>query len=127
MGWMGPLRLGRLGQGLPRFDLKRQGARFFIEAARIWALKDGLWVTHTADRLRASAANRQLSAETCAAEIDCFQFIEHLRLEQQLRAPAQDSPERIRPEALKPLQRLMLKESLNQARALQTRLRREFT
>lgn len=45
-----------------RIDLKRQGARLFVDAARIWAPHDGVRATNTAERR--VPARRSLADQT---------------------------------------------------------------
>lgn len=110
-------------------DLKRYGARPFIDAARIFALAHGVSATNTAERLRVAGPRMRMSAEEVVSAIDGFHFIQMLRLRSS--DPAQDEPtplppNRIDPERLSALDRRILKEALRQARKLQSRLELDY-
>jgi CBS domain-containing protein len=89
-------------------DLKAQGARVFVDAARILALAEGIGETSTARRLRAKG-------EAQAAE--AFHFVQGLRLRH---------GNRVRPAALSPIDRRILKEAFREAALLQQRIRMDF-
>lgn len=115
-------------------DLKRYGARPFIDAARIFALAHGVSATNTAERLRVAGPRMRLSAEEVASAIDGFHFIQMLRLrssDPESQDPATQPqpplpPNRIDPERLSTLDRRILKEALRQARKLQSRLELDY-
>lgn len=126
LGWAGQFTFDRNRDFPHTIDLKLQGARYFMDAARLWALKDGIWATSTVERLRATGAQRQRAPEDIAAEIEAFHLIQRFRINQQLQTDDQDAVNRVDPSDLNELHRLMLKESFKQARKIQTRLRQEF-
>lgn len=126
LGWAGQLTFERNRDFPHTIDLKLQGARLFTDAARLWALKDGLWATGTTERLRVTGERRQRRPEDIAAEIEAFHLIQRFRIHQQLQTSDLDAVNRVDPNDLNELNRLMLKESLKQARKIQTRLRQEF-
>jgi CBS domain-containing protein len=107
-------------------NLKMNGARPFVDAARIWGLKHQAWVTNTADRLRSAADNIRLSAADTAATIEAFDFIQRLRIYQQLSRTDTDKVNRINPKKLNNVQKLLLKEAFKQAKSLQAMLKQEF-
>lgn len=107
-------------------DLKAHGTRPFVDAARIYALARGLPDTNTAERLRAAACHIGWPAHEAAALVDAFHHIQRLRLENQISGDAAASPNRVDPDRLHELDRLILKESLKQARSLQQRLARDY-
>jgi CBS domain-containing protein len=108
-------------------DLKKSGARLFVDAARVLALGAGIAHTGTVQRLRQAGARLGMSADEIDSAADSFHFIQALRLRSQLRAPAaQAGSNRIDPDALNQVERRMLKESLRQARALQERLALDY-
>lgn len=86
-------------------DLKAQGVRPFVDAARVLALGDGIAETGTAPRLRAKG-------EAQAAE--AFHFVQTLRLRH---------GNRVRVSALSPIDRRVLKEAFREAALLQQRIR----
>lgn len=116
-------------------NLKLNGARIFVDAARVLALAHGLQQTNTAERLRAvHAAARGKRAETDAL-IDAFYFIQMLRLRKQAaaavtakggRSAAQDLPNRIDPAQLNAFEQAALKEAFRHAKLAQQRLVLEY-
>ena len=80
----------------------------------------------TAERLRATGSGRGRLGEDTAAEIESFHLIQRFRIHQQLQTRDPDAVNRVDPDDLNELHRLMLKEALKQARKLQSRLRQEF-
>lgn len=107
-------------------DLKMHGSRPFVDAARIYALVHGVPHTNTAERLRAAAPKLGIQAHELAALLDAFYHIQRLRLEHQVSGQSEDAPNRVDPDKLHELDRLILKESLKQARNLQQRLARDY-
>lgn len=107
-------------------DLKGQGARPFIDAARVLALADGTLATQTTQRLRLGAA-RHGTAREAEALVEAFEFIQNLRLTRQFRALEDGgAPNEIEISMLNELDRRILKESFRQARKLQSRLRLDY-
>ena len=107
-------------------DLKMHGSRPFVDAARIYALVHGVPHTNSAERFRAAAPKLGIQAHELAALLDAFYHIQRLRLEHQVSGKSDDAPNRVNPDQLHELDRLILKESLKQARNLQQRLARDF-
>ena len=126
-------------------DLKKYGARPFVDAARIFALKHGVSASNTAERIRLAAPSMRMPPDEAAAIVDGFHFIQLLRLRNQedvelaehasKDASQEDiatanarkaNPNRIDPDALNALDRRILKEALRQARKLQSRLEMDF-
>jgi CBS domain-containing protein len=108
-------------------DLKAFGARPFVDAARIFALANGVAQTGTAQRLRLLAELMHLSRDDVAAMLDGFYYIQLLRLRHQQDTTIDtESANRIDPDTLNELGRHILKEAFKQARKLQQRLRFEY-
>lgn len=107
-----------------RLELKRDGTRLFVDAARIYALELGLASTSTVDRLRAAGNLLRWSGREIDALTDAFEFILQLRLRRQ-RVPGVPANQ-VAPDELNELERAFLKESLRQARRLQDRLRSRY-
>jgi CBS domain-containing protein len=111
-------------------DLKKVGSRPFVDAARIFALQNGITATNTAERIRRVAPRLRMSEDEAGAIVDGFHFVQLLRLRNQETADANDvnarPPNRIDPETLNELDRRILKEALRQARKLQSRLEMDF-
>jgi len=135
--------LGRFGAFAPvdapgaphTLNLKANGARIFVDAARVLGLAQGLRETNTADRLRAFCEVRGLPAAETDALVDAFYFIQGLRLRKQARAPearaggrsaAEDLANRIDPDELNAFTQSALKEAFRLARQLQSRLVLDF-
>ena len=107
-----------------RLDLKRDGTRPFVDAARIYALELGLPETATVGRLRAAGAILRWGERETDALSEAFEFILQLRLRRQ-RVPGAP-PNQVAPDELNELERAFLKDSLRQARRLQDRLRSRY-
>jgi CBS domain-containing protein len=114
-------------------DLKRFGARPFIDAVRIFALAHGVSATNTAERLRLAAGPMRMGQEELESAIDGFHFIQTLRLHSSEAETGEPDPNvtrlpanRIRPESLSALDRRILKEAMRQARKLQARLEMDY-
>jgi CBS domain-containing protein len=60
-----------------------------------------------------------------AAEVEAFHLIQRFRIQQQLQTKGPDGVNRVDPNDLNELNRLMLKEAFKQARRLQVRLRQQ--
>ncbi|MCG8023130.1 MAG: DUF294 nucleotidyltransferase-like domain-containing protein [Candidatus Thiodiazotropha endolucinida] len=126
LGWFGRFSYDG-GHRYPHtIDLKKRGARPFIDAARIWALKHGVWSTNTAERLRAATNDMKRSPADTAATIEAFDLIQRVRMQRQLAGGDYDEINRVNPSDLSSSQRLMLKEAFKQGKLLQLRLRQEF-
>ena len=109
-------------------DLKKSGARLFVDVARIQALRTGVGASSTVQRLRQAGAKLGIQAEELAALIDGFHFIQLLRLRAQHLDTEHDAPgdNRINPDELNELDRRILKEAFRQARKLQLRLKLDY-
>lgn len=110
-------------------DLKKSGARLFIDAARVFALATGVPHTNTAQRLRLAGAKLNISADEIAAATEAFYFIQQLRLRTQLlgaEGEAAAVPNRLDPARLNEVDRRILKECFKQARRLQSRLALDY-
>ncbi|WP_173768951.1 DUF294 nucleotidyltransferase-like domain-containing protein [Pseudazoarcus pumilus] len=109
-------------------DLKKSGARIFVDAARILALRCGVRASSTAERLRQAGAQIGMRAEEIAAMLDGFHFIQLLRLRSQHLETEHDAPgdNCVRPDQLNELDRRILKEAFRQARKLQLRLKLDY-
>jgi CBS domain-containing protein len=109
-------------------NLKLQGARIFIDAARIYALAHGMAHTNTADRLRAVRDALGLSETDASAAVEAFYLVQGLRLRNQVSRQTGD-PETANCIALESLGRISqaaLKEALRTAKDLQSRLALDY-
>jgi CBS domain-containing protein len=107
-------------------DLKTYGARLFVDSARILALANGVTETGTAQRLRQLAERGKLGRDDVNAVIESFFFIQQLRLRNQQGGASEGAANRIDPDALNELDRLVLREAFKQAKKLQGRLQLEY-
>jgi CBS domain-containing protein len=109
-------------------DLKGNGARLFVDAARTLALAHGLPETSTAARLRAAAAAGALPPAEASAMVDAFHYLQTLRLRRQYleKDIAPGSENRIDPQQLQGIDRRILKEAFRQAGVLQERLKLDY-
>ncbi len=124
LNWWNGFRYDRDKAFPHTIDLKKHGSRPFVDAARIHALASRIPDTNTVERLRVSGEKMGMAAEELAALIDAFHHIQRLRLEHQMRSGAGADCNRIDPDDLHELDRLILKESLKQVQNLQRRLAR---
>jgi CBS domain-containing protein len=105
-------------------DLKMSGSRPYVDAARLFALSNGIAATGTADRLRAASRHASFGKEDLQAVIDGFHFVQMLRLRSQLRSgAAENGLNRINPYQLNSMDRSVLRHALRQAQRLQQRLK----
>jgi CBS domain-containing protein len=108
-------------------NLKLNGARPFIDAARIYALAHGLPHTNTGARLRAASARTGMGVAETEAVVHAFFIIQGLRLRNQADPELpEDRANRVDPRTLNELERQILKEAFGQARKLQTRLALDY-
>ncbi|NMG43380.1 CBS domain-containing protein [Aromatoleum toluvorans] len=109
-------------------DLKKSGARLFVDVARILALRTEVASSSTVQRLRQAGNKMGIASEEIAALIDGFHFIQLLRLRSQHLDTEHDAPgdNRVNPDTLNELDRRILKEAFRQARKLQLRLRLDY-
>lgn len=106
-------------------DLKAQGTRIFVDAARVLALGTGVAETNTAQRLRLAGRKLGVPARDTDATIEAFEFLQMLRLRVQ-RGLLEGAHNSLRPYALNELDQRLLKEALRQARSLQQHVERTF-
>ena len=118
LGVIRAFRTGAAGEG-GTIDLKTEGTRLFVDAARALALAFGLAETGTAQRLRLAGQRLGSAAIEVAAMVDAFQMLQLLRLR-----AGRTQHNRIDPYSLNALDQRLLKEALLQARSLQLLLRR---
>ncbi len=108
-------------------DLKKSGARLFVDAARVISLATGTEHTNTAQRLRHGGARVNVKTGEIAAAVDAFFFIQMLRLRQQLAAAGQaGAHNKLDPNELNEVDRRILKACFRQARQLQNRLKLDY-
>ena len=108
-------------------NLKLNGARPFVDAARIYALAHGLAQTNTGERLRAARAGTGMGAAETEAHVHAFFIVQGLRLRNQATLkPGEEGASRVDPDKLNDFERRILKEAFLQARRLQSRLALDY-
>jgi CBS domain-containing protein len=108
-------------------NLKLNGARPFIDAARIYALAHGSSQTNTAARLRSVRERLGMGEAECEALVAAFFEVQRHRLARQATlAAGDDGANLVDPDALNPFDRRVLKEAFLQARLLQSRLALDY-
>ena len=109
-------------------DLKKSGARLFVDAARILALRAEVASSNTVQRLRLAGEKNGMASDDLDAMTDGFHFIQLLRLRSQHLDTEHDAPgdNKIKPDRLNELDRRILKEAFRQARKLQLRLKLDY-
>jgi len=125
LGVFRQITVTRVGDAPATVNLKTQGTRPFVDAARIYALAAGLEQTNTAARLRLSGDRLGMPREEIESMVAAFHFVLLFRMRHQQLAPGKD-PNRIDPGSLNEIDRRILKESFMQARTLQSRLSLDF-
>jgi CBS domain-containing protein len=107
-------------------DLKKDGSRPFVDAARVLALAHRVAHTSTAQRLRALVDAVPIPQEEVTSVVDGFHFVHLLRLRSQCDPrTGRERTNRVDPRQLGELERHVLKEAFRQARRLQRRLAAE--
>jgi len=122
-----------------RVDLKTQGTRLFVDAARVFALEFGIAETHTAQRLRFGMRRVNLPERDLAGLIQSFEFLQLLRFRAQSGGLAVEHADhsspidsrssdhnRIDPYTLSDPDQRLLKEAFRQARNLQMLLKQSI-
>lgn len=109
-------------------DLKMHGTTLFVDAARIFSLAAGVRETGTVERLRIAGPLVDVPAPESEAWVHSFLVLQRLRLERQhlQSTEGRAMSNRIDPYRLHELDRLMLKESLRQAKKAQSRLALDY-
>lgn len=129
LGLMGGFLTDEAPDGKSSIDLKKSGARLFVDAARVMALATKVEHTNTARRLRLAGARSGMAEDEIAAAVDAFFFIQTQRLRAQMTAADDDpraSHNQVDPRRLNEIDRRLLKESFRQARRLQERLALDY-
>lgn len=129
-----PAPLGRLRDFVDtdghkeRVDLKKYGARLFVDAARVLALAAGVAPVATVERLRAALPVLKLNANDIDAAILAFRHVQRIRLLDQHRRLSRGEPadNLVATDSLNGLDRKFLVDSLKEARSLQFVLQKTF-
>lgn len=128
LNWRGAIDAVREGDAL-WVDLKMGGTAVFVDAARLFALAQGVPATATRERLLASAAAMKVREAEARSWVDAFEWLQMLRLRRQVgdggdAAAAQ--PNRVDLRTLGAIDERLLKEALRMARALQQRIELDY-
>jgi len=103
-------------------DLKKRGARIFVDAARVIGLSTGVAHTSTAARVRIGGARIHVPQAECDAIVEAFYFVQLLRLH----GGTGESANHLDPATLNEVDRRILKECFRQVRRMQTRVRLDY-
>lgn len=123
LNWLGAIQADDAGC----IDLKLQGAALFVDAARLYALAQGVPATGTGERLEAAGARMGLAATEYEGWVGAFEFLQMLRLRVQLEGAAPpEHPNRLHLAQLNDIDRRMLKETFRLARLLQQRMHLDY-
>jgi CBS domain-containing protein len=128
LNWLGALDPQRDGVH-EWIDLKLNGTMVFVDAARLYALAQGVDATGTRARLEAVGAAMQVDARECQTWIGAFEFLQMLRLRVQApdgAAPSDHNPNRLDLKSLNDIDRRLLKESFRAAQRLQQRITLDY-
>ncbi|MDD5757528.1 MAG: putative nucleotidyltransferase substrate binding domain-containing protein [Desulfobulbaceae bacterium] len=116
------------GEHKNTFDLKRKAMVFFVDFARLMALKHGVNETNTLDRLRILSEGQYLPQGMYAEIIEAYEFLMQLRLVHQLQMleDGKQPDNYINPGDLSDLERQTLKEAFAVINRLQDSIRMTF-
>ncbi len=105
-------------------DLKRQGLAPFVEAARVFALANGVAEANTLERMDRLAKNGVFDPKDANAWKEAYSLIQAIRMRSHQEQLNRDEPlsNYINPDDLNPLDRRILRESFRQAQRLQQKL-----
>ncbi|HWR97622.1 MAG TPA: DUF294 nucleotidyltransferase-like domain-containing protein [Candidatus Methanoperedens sp.] len=127
LGMVRDFQVESAGEHKGTIDLKLNGTTIFVDAARIFALATGGSATSTAERLRAAATALKVPPDEVEAWIGAFYHLLALRLRcQQGALSGVGAGNRVNPARLDRLKRSILKESLHQAKNIQSRLAADY-
>lgn len=109
-------------------DIKRNGLRIIADAARVYALANGISQCNTLDRLKSLVHRGVLSADLADAVSFAYEELLDLILQNQIRQKQLQQPldKRIYPEQLNDQLRSMLRMSMRAIKRLQDKLQGQF-
>jgi CBS domain-containing protein len=116
------------GEHKNRFDLKTKGLVFFVDFARLMALKYNVAETNTLARLESLQDNQNVPHGLCAEVIEAYEFLMHLRLVHQVEMleRGEEPDNYINPKDLTDLEKQTLKEAFAVISRLQDFIKQEF-
>jgi CBS domain-containing protein len=105
-------------------DLKRQGLAPFVEAARVFALANGVTQANTLERMDQLAKKGVFDSKDANAWKEAYSLIQAIRMRSHQELLNRNEPlsNYINPDDLNPLDRRILRESFRQAQRLQQKL-----
>jgi len=110
------------GEHAGTIDLKKRGARLFVDAARVIGLATGVAHTSTAARVRVGGSRIHIAPTECDAVVEAFYFVQLLRLH----GGTGEAANHLDPATLNEVDRRILKECFRQVRRMQTRVRLDY-
>lgn len=129
LNWRGAIDASTI-DGRQVIDLKLQGTAIFVDAARIYALANGIPQTGTRARLEAFVQAAGVPQQEGAGWVTGFEFLQSLRLRVQIDAapgtPAAAQPNLLDLDTLNDVDARVLREALRMARQLQQRLELDY-
>jgi CBS domain-containing protein len=128
LNWRGALDPQREGAH-EWIDLKLHGTMVFVDAARLYALAQGVDATGTRARFEAVGVALHVAPRECQTWIGAFEFLQMLRLRVQGpegAKPSDHNPNRLDLKALNDIERRILKESFRAAQRLQQRITLDY-
>ncbi|MGF1528409.1 MAG: DUF294 nucleotidyltransferase-like domain-containing protein [Candidatus Competibacterales bacterium] len=111
-----------------KIDLKRNGTRLLADAARIYALAEGVQATHSGDRLEAVVRQGRLDGPFVEAALAAYEELLDLTLAHQLRQIQQgERPDKlVSRQELTPLEEESLRMAMKVIKRLQSRMQTDF-
>ncbi|MBX3636786.1 MAG: CBS domain-containing protein [Rubrivivax sp.] len=129
LNWRGAIDATRDGDAA-WVDLKMGGTAVFVDAARLFALAQGVVATGTRERLLGSAAAMKVRDAEARGWVDAFEWLQMLRLRRQVGDGAEGAsaaqPNRVDLRTLGAIDERLLKEALRMARSLQQRIELDY-
>ena len=128
LGFFRTFVVERDGEHKEELDIKMLGTGPIVNAARLFAIDNGIEATNTLDRLAALQPLSYLDESLLRDLQQAFEFLTLLRLEQQLQhaRTGQELSNYIKPEKLTHLQRTMLKETFQTIQRVQSFIDQRF-
>lgn len=128
LGFFRTFVVERGGEHKEELDLKMFGAGPIVNAARLFALDNGIEATNTLDRLQALAPLHYLDDALLQDLQQAFEFFTLLRLEQQMQRNSDGlgPSNHIKPDTLTPLQKSVLRETFHTIGRVQTFIDQRF-
>ncbi|MEJ2142364.1 MAG: putative nucleotidyltransferase substrate binding domain-containing protein [Gammaproteobacteria bacterium] len=128
LGWFNQLVTSSSGEGKGSIDIKRNGLRIIADAARVYALSEGIAENNTLKRLDALVHCGRLSPELVESVRYAYDELLNILLTHQIQQVQQNqSPDKyIYPEQLTEQMRSVLRISMRAIKRLQDQLQGEF-